>query len=257
MQDYTLEKDLDVKALYYSRTDAEKRILNRIQTIFESYIKHANDWDMCDICFTMFEEMVKMYKYNARPRIVKDEIYDSLLKNNLYRAAMSSLYHKRFIFDDEYHVGKGNICNGIMTTEDNIHKNFYAKLFGADDTNENVMKFKICNTNGIDYVYLKEMLKNQDSWINTFNPPQKDIKKFALLKQFLNSINDEELRKKFAKIFNELNNLAVYLGYDYIVKRNTNDGDLKIILNRGIVVVGESEANRVKNLYNKSISSAL
>lgn len=250
MQNLIVEKELDINSLYSNRSDAEKRIFNKLKKVFEKYVQHVNDWDMLDIKYTMFEDIVKIYKYNAFPTIIKDKTYDSLLKNNLYWSAMSFTHHKNFVFDKDYRVGKGNICNGITTTEDNIHINHYAVIFNTDDKNENVMKLKISNTNGVDIDYISKMLKNEDKWINIYKPSQKDVKMFSLLKQFLNSIKDEELREGFKSIFTEENNLAVYLGYDYIAKRNTNEGDLKIILNRGIVLVSESEADRIQTKYN-------
>lgn len=198
-----------------------------------------------------YAQMVEAVGYTALPQIISNEKYAKLdgfnfyyLGQNikgkeLYRGVRDIEHHANFLFDEKYHKGVGDACNGLFSADSYIKANLYSSRNSKHDC---VLKFKAPELNIIDDLTLKidlsKTFNNEEPTVESHKQVLEEIKNFTF------AIPSKEHQSGFFyTLLNDPAILAILLGYDAVYDTNF---PAYAILNRGKVCVSNSECERIK-----------
>ena len=196
----------------------------------------------------LFAFAVKLFDYNNLPQIVSNEKYKQMPAINfrylnvnvwadeLFRGARHILHHANMLCDDNYHMGTGDVCNGLFTT-----MRYDNALIYANSDSKNILKLKAPELKVVDDLSLSiEMTKIFDERNKDASCNQQVLTE---IKDFVFSIEDENKRAEFVyHLINDPAIVAMFLGYDAVYDHNF---PAFAILNRSKICVSEREYNRV------------
>lgn len=191
-----------------------------------------------------FEEIVDLFGFNSKPKIVSEKEYNKNKSAEIYRGVTDYDYTANLLCDDSYNHGTGYI-NGIFATEFKDAAEFYTvpPESAGHPQPEKVLSLKLSSKNGIFAIDLHTICEGLR--FGRFSDTDDDVKqKLGLIYNFGLSISDPKLKDRFfMTLENDASKLAILLGYDFI--RDTKDYlNHTIILNRSIIEVSVPEFNR-------------
>ena len=198
---------------------------------------------------------------NSFPLVVPDDKYQKHGGIEVYRGELSYEYAKKLADNWTYHYGTGNFGEGIYTTNSQRRAFYFSKGIGKDDSY--VYKFKINeNTKILDYESYNNLIEyfqyNTRRWgkrkaqISGFD--DEVLMKLDALIDFVNEKKDKNFTAKFVKGKHKLqsNALAVYLGFDAIEVDDDYFISDFVVLNRGALILSESEKDRIIKLQEQN-----
>ena len=212
--------------------------------------------------------MIDYYRKNTFPQIVSDNIYNNKFKDaiTVYRGEKRTEFARILLSEWDYHYGAGAIGDGIYATDYKVRAEAYKrdKRFGE------LLEFKInpdANIISIDYlntlIWYVELQTKRKGLFNrekiSMPPLSPEVEnKLNILIKYLDKVRDEGFRKCFINSDSNIgcyrlnkysSLLAVYLGIDAIVcDRGIKD---YAILNRGALVISNSEYNKIMGIQNE------
>lgn len=191
-----------------------------------------------------FTYLINLYDYNKFPVVVKDDVFQQIQEEIVYRGCLQNEHNANTLCDFDYHYGIGKEGSGIYATK----RQKYAYLYGNKQY-ENIMTFKFTGKT----IPLKEYFQYR-SLDRIFGceeklPELEDEKTRELhniLKEEVSKLTPEE-----ANLFNEIirkdnSIIPILLGYD-----GFEGYEIFVIFNREKIVVNESEFNRICNASEK------
>ena len=214
---------------------------------FADYFKHLAEREFRN---RVFNQMIQAVSYTDLPQIVSNEKYSKLAGfyfnylginingSELYRGVREIDHHANLLFDEEYHKGIGDVCNGLFSS--NIYDK--AALYGGQDSNNDcVLKFKAPEMKIVDdetlIIDITRVFQNQSPSIESHQQILEEIKKFTF------SIKNPEHQSAFFNmLLNDPSLIAILLGYDAVYEHNF---PAYAMLNRGKIVVSEKEYERI------------
>lgn len=233
--------DQEYLSLVFEYTKSVWKKLSRVDGDFE-HIEIGNE-DADDI----FKYMVALNNFNKFPRIVSEKYFKILKSQKLYRGVPKISYAKNLIADENYHHGRG-YTNGIFTVKNKQESLPYTVPFDLNkpfdsllQKPENTFEIKLSECNKIPYFLLEYIAENiKSTSIMGLDGHLKE--KVLNFLDFVMSIQDDAECLHFLEIFmHDLSKLALYLGYDCVT-----DGKYTIILNRGKIVISDTEFERIE-----------
>ena len=254
------EADSELDAIYNFYLDFNER-LDRYgrprKKEYEDYydgLPHGNfRWEM----FSHF--LIDFYNKNGFPEVVNAEDYNDMLSNILvFRGERTFKYAGELIDSPTYHYGTGSYGVGIYTTDDLRRAQLFSSGLNGDLSY--VIEMALSNDAKIlkyeDNILLKNYLKEKtnksifkkksskiDEEFQTLKLMPEALEKLNLLIDFLREKKDKKFTEKF--IDDKSNNLAIYLGYDAIERRESSFCMDYIVFNRGMLMISESEKDRL------------
>ena len=248
-------------------------ITNKLQAIFKQIQvlnnKHGfcldflNDNSICAGDFSnrtlnefrkeLFAFAVQLFEYNKLPQIVSTEKYKQMpainfqylnvnvCANELFRGARNIFHHANLLCDDHYHMGTGDVCNGLFVT-----MRYDNALIYANSDRQNILKLKGPELKVIDDVSLNIDIARIFEGDDIKNSENSSV--LTEIQNYIYSIADETKRAEFTyHLVNDPSIVAMFLGYDAVYDHNFPSF---AILNRSKICVNEKEYNRVCELSN-------
>ena len=202
----------------------------------------------------VFGYMVDLKGFNKFPALLKDINFIFRKGRTLYHGFKEFDHGAQFLNDWNYHYGIGVRSSGFYLTNLKMEaKTFTVPIdSGRFADGSKIMSFKLSSKKGVKietldyYKSLIEEGKTQFAF-------EEDREKLTELYTFFNELKPKKkpktTKEEFKNIFlKNLGNIAVYLGYEYIVNKPQNFNDLKgyigtytIVLNRGALVADQKE----------------
>ena len=170
----------------------------------------------------MFAFIIEYKQKNGFPTILEDKEYEKLNEEEIYHGFTEYDYGAETLMHWKYHYGLG-YTNGLY---------FTPKLISNNRVSYSTLKF------------YRELLDNND--LN--QAPEKERAILDEIRVFIENKNkngnarDRLFMIDFLSAISHPSTLGAILGYDYIDHQG-----YKIVLNRGIIAVSESEYNKFKN----------
>ena len=200
----------------------------------------------------LFKEMIKISNYTKKPQVVSIEKYRTLPACNfaflgtqiksdeLYRGSKIIEHHANLLCDEKYHVGVGDISNGLYATTSFNTALDYTRREPMPGL---VLKLKIPEAKIIDDITLGvDLSRVLDGWLTTVDEHQPVLEDLA---NFVAEIQDEDEKKLFANLFfDDLGLVAILLGYDALYDHKFPSFAL---FNREKICVSTNEYNRICN----------
>ncbi len=252
-----------VEALFlvFKKTTKNHKKLNKkdpIVIIKKKYFRPKNitekfiEWLMPRINMTFEADelskfIIDMRGFNGLPKIVSDEEASVIEQNGitLYRGSDKNDYYANLLAEkSNYHYGHGGYGDGIYASDTKSATEEYTTL----NKNKEPLKFYLLGDNGVDYNFLRCTLdcinyKKEDKLVEMFcNLSEDRQKKISLLYDAYHKLPKSIKKYVYESGGRKLGLMAIFLGYDYIV---TSDYFITCILNRGSMIVSQSEYNRV------------
>ena len=199
-----------------------------------------------------FSQMVEAVGYTDLPQIISDEKYAKLagftfdylgqhiVGKELYRGVREIEHHANLLFDENYHKGVGDICNGLFTSANYDMASLYSS---KNSKHECVLKLKAPKMQIIDDITLRAdislIFNGEEPSVESHKQILEEIRDFTL------SIPDTKYQSAFYyTILNDPSIIAIILGYDAVFDHHF---PAYAILNRGKICVSNSECERIKN----------
>lgn len=198
----------------------------------------------------LFKKAILMAEFNNLPTIVSDEKYESLpaidfryvgikfKQKELYRGSKVADHHANLLCDKDYHLGVGDVSNGIYVTPNYDAALAYTRREPLDSL---VLKIKLPNANVIDDISISTDLSRVVDGLRAFNSEKQD--EFIQIKKFFENIKNPYDSELFSfMLFDDLGIVATLLKYDALYDHNFPS---IAIFNREKIVVSESEYVRI------------
>lgn len=197
----------------------------------------------------LLSSVLKKCDFTKSTNVVPDEAYNALPQNTNTVLEFDELYHgarriknqANVLFDENYHTGLGSLCDGIYTTPNMAVAFSYTRSDDFSKNNPLILSLKLPNASvaNIDSLsaVLERTLKNTLELDET--TPQ-EIKEFA---SFASTLPAGQKEKYLCALKANVSIFATVLGYDCVVDKTFPS---VILLNRGKLVISESEANKIK-----------
>lgn len=199
-----------------------------------------------------FAQMVEAVGYTDLPQIVSNEKYAKLdgfhfdyighhIKGKeLYRGVREIEHHANLLFDEHYHKGVGDACNGLFASDIYDKANLYSSKNSKHDC---VLKFKAPDLKIIDDFTLKieisKIFNGEEPSVESHKQILEEIKNFTL------AIPEPKHQTAFFyTLLNDPSITAILLGYDAVYDNNF---PAFAILNRGKICVSNAECERIRN----------
>lgn len=244
------KEDLEIFRRWHEATKDKQSKYEYFRRVFDS-VKNTNAR-----IYQVFAFATDLVHNNAFPEVVSDKAYKNLNSTPLYRGVNSIDKHANLLVDYDYHYGDGLYATGIYASKSLKEAMEYAK------NKNDVLRFKLSDDakvvdfNGdydgamISNLYSAIVWHPNQTAIERFNELNKDVDLDKLdpeMKQniltILDYFNDKDKMFDFTMdIFDNQSTVATLLGIDAVVLGNS-----MLILNRGKMVVSESEFKRVTN----------
>lgn len=240
-----MEKSIDVKSIFDYYTDV---VDNKNKDDLNIEVGYTGSLESQAV----FVYLLGLRNFDRKPKVTNDIDYAKLDGGSLFHGFEKSDYGKNFLSEDDYNPGTGISCSGFFLT-----KNYYEALrYTVNFENEyvpftslrdyqnpnNILRVKIYKGNGTTNTYISKLAK-----LLSKGKVQLDENKEKMneLMSFIFDIEDKRLRKKFLKVFtNNPSNIAVYLGYDYMLDDLYSLNDNFVLFNRGILRVSQKEYDK-------------
>ncbi len=200
----------------------------------------------------LFKKLVQLSNFDGLPQIFADKDYKelvgykfsymglSLSGTELFRGSRNAGYHANILFDKNYHMGIGDVSNGLYFSTNPQTALSYTR---EQHSLNLVLKLKAPELKIIDDIELQIKLSNT---LNDNFHQDTDIESLLQIKKFFESIEDGTDKNDFANaLFDDLSLVAILLGYDAIYDHNFPSF---AIFNRGKLCVSQSESERIKTL---------
>lgn len=197
----------------------------------------------------LFEYDARMNGYCELPQIVDDKVYakmpgykyaffkDETIGGELFRGTSSADFHANLLCDKEYHLGRGDMSNGIFVAIVLEKAKTYA---GSEENHGLVLRLKAPDMKIAGYtsllVNLTKMLKGEESAKQAFG------EKFDTFQTFLKTTDKNDLEKFIGLMHEDMGIFAMFLGYDAIYNETYPE---MAILNRSKITVSQSEYERI------------
>ena len=199
-----------------------------------------------------FSQMVEAVGYTDLPQVVSNEKYAKLagftfdylgkhiVGKELYRGCREIQHHANLLFDEHYHKGVGDACNGLFAADNYSKADLYSSKNSKHDC---VLKFKAPELKIIDDFTLKidisRIFNGEEPSVESHRQILEEIKNFTL------AIPDQKYQSGFFyTLLNDPSIIAMILGYDAVYDNNF---PAFAILNRGKICVSNAECERIKN----------
>ena len=197
---------------------------------------------------------ISLFEYDKLPKIVSDDIYEKMnsinfknqgvkvFNSELFRGVRNINHHANTLFDKKYHIGLGDVCNGLYATQ-----NFQTAFVYTNCTSEDlVLCMKIPDMRIIDNLTL--VCDVQNAFSNNKPTTDENVAILNEIVDFVNLIEDPIKRSKFLYAFlSDLSIVAIFLGYDAVFDTNFPS---YAIFNRGKICVSKSQSDKIKRLAN-------
>ncbi len=242
----------DLQKQYGELPTFENNSMNRNSTI--DYSKRNMEGQ---IRTELFNRAIKLFGYNSFPQIFSDASYKKLENvtfdylgakikpTEVYRGVRNINHHANLLFDETYHAGIGDACNGLFTA---INIDVAKQYIGGHENQTNILTFKLPNIKVIDDL----SLAIATSRIFEKNaPPTKDAS-ILEMSEFVSTLSDGDADKLYYSFINDPSLLAMFLGYDAVYDHHF---PAFALLNRGKICVSESEANRIAKASNRTFET--
>lgn len=236
--------DLDIIFKYF--VDVSKRDPEREALIDkDDYFSGAEGMSR-----TMFGYFVDFYNKNGFPTILKHEDYLSVDLPEVYHGFMEYEYGSNLLADWKYHYGMG-YTHGIYFTDDfELAKDYTMNIENGDMVREErrMLKAKIMSDKCLNYndaILYRDIIREDDMPASL--APDGIRENLQNLKDFIDTIDDDYLKKGFVRAIASPSTIAVYLGFDYLKHNNVS-----IVLNRASLLIDEFEYNKFKAYSSKT-----
>jgi len=230
--------------------------------------------------FSKFPKFVSEKEY----QYISEEAFKTLSsKGREYYHGFTEFDHgASYLWDSYYHYGDGDFGNGFYMSSNELIAMLYTREIFSKEENKKlpdkkkIMRARILSDNFSTYgdlqclcMYLLDGNKNGYKTVSkrTFDYNKISLEqlkkenerseKFSDLVEFINNIEDDDLKRKFVMAFtSNFPAMGVYLGFDYIIRAiNLDDSDEQImVFNRSCLAVNNNEANRIFKLASDKYS---
>ena len=206
-----------------------------------------------EIRYRLFEYMTSLYGVDGFPTIVSDEEYNDINCPVYYHGYKDYDHGANFLVHHNYHRGEGVDGDGFYVATNKSQAYRYTKIDNIHNKSEwdmgKVLEVKFQGKKRMLDLHLKNLafVVGEGEKVTEDEATEEEVEKINELYSYLKTTSaSEDVKKGFLKtIWMNESLLAIYLGADYIevYDRDFNLSHL-VILNRGKVVVKESEKNR-------------
>ncbi len=224
-----------------------KKIWDYYQTVdpkFNNYVvdEMVDDSKYTPYDFKTFNYMIDLLNYNSFPAVVRNDEYAKSKSVPLYRGVESPEHNAQTLADFDYHRGIGVRGCGLYASMD---FNEVYTCYANDPYS--ILEFKLdsgsylASYNGLRKI-LNELISVDD--FDKIDSPQGDL---HAIYDFIKSLPNNDRAFFIALLDKDPSKLAMLLGYD-AVDIDFHNSNHTIVLNRGKMVVSESEYKRKTDL---------
>lgn len=217
-------------------------------------------------CHKLYYFMCDIRNFGGFPKILDDEKFEKLIEIQpvMYHGFEEYEHGANYLWDFYYHYGDGFYGGGFYATSSKKE----AINYTCNDVrinNDRVLSLVVNSKNYIKYDELTRLMNcllegdadgyipllRDDNFYNSIQEKQEhkilEEKRAKMFKDWVEYIYSNFKEVKRHELINDLSSnigvLAVYLGFDYMTRKNNHvhHSDHNIIYNRNAVVVSESE----------------
>lgn len=236
------------------------------QESYSERVKKFTTFNDGDKRYRLFCYVTDLMDKNGLPLVLPDRKYKHCIGQKLYRGVYDVNFNASTLADFDYHKGDGIGCLGIYATDDEKKALYFSQRYYFYNKNKpnkhDVVTFKLNRDSKIiDYDSLIEICNELRDFADKKRLTLKELysqKKFTKkcannkpldeafeskqrLKYFLREIYKTN-KKLYEAITSSKSTMAILLGFDAI---EMNEEDNVVILNRGKIIVSESEYKRI------------
>ncbi len=204
--------------------------------------------------YRAFAYAVQLYGYNGFPQVVPDQKFDAVPSTTLYRGVKDTEHNANLLCDYDYHYGFGTWGDGIYSITERPIAFHYTKKspLSAENTeseeelNQRIMTFKVDpRTKFVNLNKIFQQVRLAGPARLLCLPEVRELFKFShtLSKERENLLNQ--------LLTSNISLAALFIGYEGLKYFGDADEETDVLLNRGKMIVSESEFRRVCALSRK------